>query len=125
MARRNDPFQFMVAHLEPQLQYKKGERDLVVLRCVLVGRKGGKGMKITYDMIDIRDLKTGLFAMNRTVGFTASIVAQMIGTGEIKERGLLTAIKDIPYKRFLSEIGKRGIRIKEKIEIEGGLFPAT
>jgi len=112
------PTQFMAKHLEPRLQYKEGERDIVVMRIIIVGKKDGKAIKITYDLFDTRDLETGLFAMNRTVGYTASIVAQMIVNGEIKGRGLLTPIRDIPYTRFLTEIGRRGISIKERIETE-------
>jgi len=112
------PYRFMVNHLEPQLQYKEGERDWVVLRTIVAGKKGDRGMRITYDLFDMRDLETGLFAMNRTVGYTASIVAQMIADGEIKTKGLLTAIRDIPCTRFLDEIKKRGIRITEKVETE-------
>jgi lysine 6-dehydrogenase len=113
------PYQFMVKHLEPQLQYRQGERDLVVLRCVVTGRSKGARVKLTYDLVDRRDLRTGLFAMNRTVGFTASIVAQMIAAGEIRKRGVLTAIKDIPAERFLAELGRRGIEIRVKKETEG------
>jgi saccharopine dehydrogenase-like NADP-dependent oxidoreductase len=116
------PYQIMVKHLEPRLQYNEGERDMVVMRIIIAGKKGGKQMKITYDMRDLRDLETGLFAMNRTVGYTASIVAQMIVNGEIKGRGLLTPIRDIPCKQFLTEINKRGIHFKEKIETEEVLF---
>jgi len=112
------PHQFMVKHLEPRLQFKEGERDIVAMRVIIAGMKAGKKIKITYDMLDMRDLETGLFAMNRTVGYTASIVAQMIFNGEIKGKGLLTPIRDIPYRRFLAEISKRGITIKEKIETE-------
>jgi len=113
------PHQFMVEHLEPQLQYKEGERDIVAMRNIIIGIKGGKKIKITYDMLDMRDLETGLFAMNRTTGYTASIVAQMIANGDIKGKGLLTPVRDIPYERFLDEIKKRGIMIREQIENEG------
>ncbi len=112
------PYHFMMKHLEPQLQYGQGERDLAILRIIVAGRKGEKNLKITYDMLDMRDLQTGLFAMNRTVGYTASIVAQMIASGDIRGKGLLTAIRDIPYMKFLREVSKRGIKIKEKIESE-------
>jgi len=112
------PHRFLVKHLEPLLQYKKNERDIVVMRNVIVGLKDGKKTKITFDMLDMRDLKTGLFSMNRTVGYTASIIAQMIVNGEIKRKGLLTPVKDIPYNRFLDEISKRGININKKTEIE-------
>lgn len=35
------PYQFMVKHLEPRLQYNEGERDMVVMRNIIVGRRGG------------------------------------------------------------------------------------
>ncbi len=111
------PHQFMVKHLEPQLQYEDDERDLVIMRNVIIGIKEGKMTKIIFDLLDKRDMETGLFAMNRTVGYTASIVAQMIATGEINRRGLLTAVRDIPYKRFLEEIRKRGIKITKRTEV--------
>jgi saccharopine dehydrogenase-like NADP-dependent oxidoreductase len=110
------PHQFMVKHLEPQLQYGEGERDVVAMRNTIIGVKGGKKTKITYDMIDMRDMETGLFAMNRTVGYTASIIAQMIVNGEINRKGLLTAVRDVPHKRFLEEIKRRGITVTERVE---------
>jgi lysine 6-dehydrogenase len=110
------PHQFMIKHLEPQLQYRDNERDVVAMRNVMIGLRQGVATKMTFDLVDQRDLETKLFAMNRTVGYTASIVAQMIVKGEIKGTGLLTPVKDIPYKRFLGEIGKRGIVIQEKVE---------
>lgn len=33
------PHQFMVKHLEPQLQYKEGERDIVAMRNIIIGLK--------------------------------------------------------------------------------------
>ena len=86
---------------------------MVAMRNIIGGTKAGKKIKITYDMLDQRDPETGLFAMNRTVGYTASIVAQMIANGEVKKKGLLTPVRDIPYKRFLEEIRRRGITITE------------
>ncbi len=46
---------------------------------------------------NLRDLETGFTAMSRTVGYTASIGALMIGTGKITQRGLLSPVTDIPY----------------------------
>ena len=110
------PYQFMLKHLEPQLQYRDDERDVVAMRNTMTGLLKGVKTRMTFDLVDQRDLETKLFAMNRTVGYTASIVAQMIVKGEIKGRGLLTPVRDIPYKRFLEEIGKRGIVIQETVE---------
>ena len=110
------PHQFMVKHLEPQLQYREKERDIAVMRNTIVGLRKGVPTRITFDLVDMRDLETGLFAMNRTVGYTASIVAQMIVKGEIKGAGVLTPVRDIPYKSFLDKIRQRGIVIKESVE---------
>ncbi|WP_042143482.1 saccharopine dehydrogenase family protein [Paucisalibacillus sp. EB02] len=108
------PYQFMLKHLEPRLQYKDHEKDLVLMKNIIRGKKDGKDIEIVYEMIDERDIETGLFAMNRTVGYTASIVAQMIGNQTITKKGVLSPTTDIPYELFIEEIGKRGIIIEEK-----------
>jgi saccharopine dehydrogenase-like NADP-dependent oxidoreductase len=110
------PHEFMRAHLEPQLHYKDHEKDLVLMRNIVTGVKDNKELRITYDLIDSRDTTTGLFAMNRTVGFTASIVAQMIARGDIRGSGLLRTTKDVPYLSFIEELRKRDIVIQERIE---------
>jgi saccharopine dehydrogenase-like NADP-dependent oxidoreductase len=110
------PHQFMVKHLEPQLQYRDDERDIVAMRVVVEGRRDGRAMRITYDMLDTRDLQTGLFAMNRTTGFSVSVIGQMVGGGDISRKGLLTPLRDVPYRRFIDELSRRGITIGEKIE---------
>lgn len=65
-------------------------------------------------VIDRRDLETGLTAMNRTVGFTASIGAQMLGVGSIAKRGLLSPMTDVPYGLFAEEMQKRGISLQQR-----------
>ena len=54
--------------------------------------------------------------MSLGVGWTASIVAQMIARGEIATPGLLSPLQDIPYERFMHELTQRGIRVEEEIE---------
>ena len=109
---------FMDKHLEPKLHYRQDEKDLVVMRNVIKGLKDGRQVTLTYDLVDSRDLTTGLFAMNRTVGFTASIVAQMIVNGEITKKGLLSAIKDVPHEPVIQALTERGIIIKESMEYD-------
>jgi len=60
-----------------------------------------------------RDFKTGLFAMSIGVGYTASIVAQMIGSGQITQKGVLNPAIDVPYAPFMAELTKRGIEVTE------------
>ena len=106
-----DRKRYLVAALEPHLQYREDERDMAILRADAFGRKDGVPTRVVLELIDQRDLDTGLTAMSRLVGFTASIGAQMIGSGAISRRGLLSPARDIPYRAFTRELGKRGIEI--------------
>jgi len=109
------PHQFMVKHLEPRLQYKDDEKDLVAMLNVFKGIKKGKKASWMNSLLIERDLETGLMAMNISVSGPASIVAQMLGRGEITTKGLLSPAVDVPYEPFMKELERRGIVIKEKV----------
>lgn len=102
--------------LGPQLQYGPTERDLAILRVDARGRKAGVDTSVVYELVDRRDLTTGLLAMNRTVGFTVSVVAQMILRGEIGARGVRSPTVDVPGERLLSELRARGVSVRRRIE---------
>lgn len=102
---------FLSALLEPQIQYGEGERDVVVVRIDVKGKKQAEKKHTSYQVIDYRDLVTGFTAMSRTVGFTASIGAQMIAAGKIGECGLLSPVNDVPYTLFVEELRKREILV--------------
>lgn len=106
------PRQFTHDLLSPQLQYLPTERDVAGIRIEVIGLKNGQRKRVIYQMIDRRDLETGLLAMQRTVGYTASIGAQMVLNGQITKRGLLTPTRDIPSDIFIEELGNRGIKIQ-------------
>jgi lysine 6-dehydrogenase len=107
------PREFVRALLEqPQFQYADHERDVAVIRVDMRGLKDGKRKRLVYEMCDLRDLTTGLMAMNRAVGYTASIGAQMILRGDITQRGLLSPLTDVPVSLFLQELQARGITVK-------------
>ncbi len=108
------PREFVRSLLEPQLQYAGDERDVAVIRVDVRGLKNGRRRRLLYQVIDLRDLATGLFAMNRTVGYTASIGVQMILRGDIQKRGLLSPLTDIPVGVFLAELGARGIQVQRE-----------
>ncbi len=110
------PRSFLAKCLSPRLQFKSGQRDVALLRVEAWGLKDNKKVKVTYDLIDYRDLETGLFAMNRTVGFTSSIGALMILTGKITQTGVLSPVRHVPPREFIKEVEARGMRIDYKIE---------
>jgi len=105
------PREFVHDLIEPQIHYAPNERDVAGIRIDVRGLKDGKCKRIIYQMIDRRDLETGLLAMQRTVGYTASIGAQMVLRGDIKQRGLLSPTRDIPVEKFIAELKKRNIKI--------------
>ncbi len=105
------PHRFMAAAMAPYLQYADDERDVTLVRVEVKGLKNGEQKHLIYQMVDKRDLETGFMAMNRTVGFTVSIGALMIGSGQLTKRGLLSPVNDIPFDRFVQELAARNIEI--------------
>ncbi len=108
--RSVSPREVIARRLEPLLQFADGQQDVVVLRVRARGRRDGQRIEVTIDLLDWRDLESGLFAMNRTVGFTASVAAQMLLSGEIENRGLLSPARDVPAEAALAALERRGIR---------------
>jgi lysine 6-dehydrogenase len=106
---------FLAAAIEPHILLGEKERDVAVIRIDVTGKKDGKKKRAVLQIVDRRDLETGFTAMSRTVGFTAGIGAQLIGSGQISKRGLLSPLRDIPYDVFKQELAKRNIRICEEI----------
>ncbi len=109
------PRRFLVKFLEPRLQFKENERDIALLRIKVWGKKDRQYRTVIYDLIHYRDLKTGLFAMNCAVGFTASIGAQMILEGAISGSGVLSPITAVNGRRFLDELKRRGFRVERHV----------
>jgi saccharopine dehydrogenase-like NADP-dependent oxidoreductase len=106
-----NPQHFMAAALAPYLQYADDQRDVAIVRVEVKGQKNGEQKHLVYQMVDKRDLETGFMSMNRTVGFTVSIGALMIGSGQLTKRGLLSPVNDIPFDRFVQELAARNIEI--------------
>ena len=78
--------------------------DMLLMRVKVKGEK-----TITYDLVDYQDNK--ITAMMRTTGFTASIIAQLIVNGEIKEKGVLKQELYVPPIRLIEELAKRNVKI--------------
>jgi lysine 6-dehydrogenase len=93
--------------------YKPEGRDLVALQVQATGKKGGKPHSVTFRLIDYYDAKHGISAMMRTTGYSLSITGQMQVGGRVKAKGVHTPDEAIPFDAYVSELGKRGIRIEE------------
>lgn len=110
-----DRRRFLAASLEPELRYGPGERDLAILRVEVVGQRGSRRERAVFQVVDRRDLVTGLTAVSRLVGFAVSIGAEMLGTGVIERRGLLSPLTDVPFGPFSAALAERGVRIEREV----------
>ncbi|TFG82142.1 MAG: saccharopine dehydrogenase [Spirochaetales bacterium] len=119
------PSAFCAALLGSQEQffYSAGERDLALIRADARGLKNGRPTRVIYQIVDKRDLATGLTSMQRTVGFPASIGAQMIMDGRIAKKGIVSP-SDVDFDGFMAELGKRGITMSRKESVWDGNLEA-
>jgi lysine 6-dehydrogenase len=104
-------------------QISKEEAETDTFRNV-IGRAAGQPQShgeqgtLRYDIIDKFDEQTGLSAMMRTTAFPASIIAQMMARGDIKERGAIPQERCVPPGAFVAALAARNINIEEKFIAE-------
>ncbi len=89
------------------------EPDYVLIRLEFAGNKNGESKRLRYDIVDKFDEQTGLSAMMRTTAFPASIIARMMAQGEVLMRGATPQEKAIDPEKFVAELSKRNIDIRE------------
>jgi lysine 6-dehydrogenase len=106
------PLEMSYAVLEKKLS-EGNPQDITVMR--VIAKSTTK--EVVYDMIDRYDSRNRVTSMGKTTGYTASIVTQMVGSGEIKGKGVVPpeiAVQGERVGRLLSELRRRGVRISEK-----------
>jgi lysine 6-dehydrogenase len=108
------PRDAFIATVGPKLTKPKG-KDLVALRVTVEGKKAGKAQAITFDLIDRYDEKTGISAMMRTTGYSLSITGQMQARREVGAPGVYTPDEAMPAKKYIEELAKRGVMIRETV----------
>lgn len=90
-------------------------RDVVVVRVIVTGGKGGRQARFVIEGLDFYDKKTGLTAMQRTTGFPAAIVAEMMARGEVA-KGVCRLETAIDANSFVQALAPRGIALQERLE---------
>jgi lysine 6-dehydrogenase len=106
------PREFFIAAVRPKL-YKPQGRDLVALQVQVTGENGGKPARVGFRLIDRYDAEHGISAMMRTTGYSLSITGQMQADGRVTKKGVYTPDEAIPFRPYVSELARRGIRIEE------------
>jgi lysine 6-dehydrogenase len=102
------------ALFEPRVSFPE-DKDMVVLRVKSIGIKGGRKAEVVIDLIDYYDEETGFTSMERTTGFSAAIVAEMMARGEI-ERGVGGVETFIPRRPFIEELRVRGFNLDQEVQ---------
>jgi lysine 6-dehydrogenase len=103
------PRDAFIATVSPKLS-KPQARDLVALRVDVLG---GNGRRASWELLDYYDEARGISAMMRTTGYSLSITGLMQADGRITERGVRTPDEAVPFGRYVDELKRRGVEIRE------------
>jgi lysine 6-dehydrogenase len=106
------PRDVFIAAVHPKL-FKPQGRDLVALQVQVSGRKEGRAATVRFRLIDYYDAEHGISAMMRTTGYSLSITGQMQADGRIAQKGVRTPDEAVPFREYVDELARRGVRIEE------------
>jgi lysine 6-dehydrogenase len=106
------PRDLFVAVVGPKLTKPKG-KDLLALRVIVAGTKGGKPAERRFDLVDRYDESHGISAMMRTTGYSLSITGQMQVRRQIGPAGVWTPDECVPAEPYIAELRRRGIDLRE------------
>jgi len=81
--------------------------DVTILRVEAVAGE----RRESFTLVDHFDPGTGMTSMMRTTAWPASIVTQMLASGEIGKLGAVLQERDVPAQQFLTQMAARGIKI--------------
>jgi lysine 6-dehydrogenase len=105
------PRDLAIAVMQPRLT-KPASPDLVALRVVVEGTRGGERVSRGWELVDRYDEQRGISAMMRTTGYSLSITGQLQAGGAIAP-GVHTPDESMPAERYITELRKRGIDVQE------------
>lgn len=117
------PREVLEALLDTKMNLGK-DRDVTLLRIVASGKKSGKPLTHIFEMIDFFDSEKGYTSMAKTTSFPASIVAQMIASGSITQKGSLfpeNVFHAELYQPFIDALAERGVIVTHKSFLGSGL----
>lgn len=105
------PRDSFIATVGPKLRKPNG-RDLVALRVTVQGTRNGKARTVGWELLDYFDADRGISAMERTTGYSLAITGMMQARKKVPA-GVLTPDEAMPAADYITELGKRGVNIKE------------
>ena len=114
--QKGSALDIVAARMIEKLQYREGERDMIVLQHeFMAGYPDGGRERILSTLIDF-GIPGGDSSMARTVGLPAAIGTKLILQGKIRETGVHIPVLSEMYIPILAELKELGIAFREKRE---------
>jgi lysine 6-dehydrogenase len=107
------PRDLFIAAVQPKLLKPEG-RDLVALRVVVTGTKGGKDQTTKFELLAYYDAARGISAMMQTTGYSLSLTGLMQVRGDITAKGVHTPDEAVPFRAYVDGLAKFGVTIEER-----------
>lgn len=107
------PRDVFIAAVQPKL-YKPEGRDLVALRVVVTGTRGGQPGRVDFELLDFHDAALGVSAMMRTTGYSLALTALMQADGTVSRKGVHTPDETVPFRAYVDGLARFGVRIEER-----------
>lgn len=102
-----------------QWRLKSGEEDFTVMQVIVEGRKDGRSLTYTYNLLDWFDSETETTSMARTTGYTCTLVARQLLRRLFTRKGICPPewVGSTPgcFANLLAGYQKRNIALVETI----------
>jgi lysine 6-dehydrogenase len=116
---RVSPIDFTSKLLFSKWELKKDEEEFTAMRIIIQGKKEGKRLNYTYDLLDYYDKNEQATSMSRVTGFPCAIMASLVAQGEFKCPGVCPpeyiGREHKVYQKVMKELEKRNVFYKENI----------
>lgn len=102
-----------IALMKPRLS-KPDAHDFVAVRVEVMGERGGRAMRLAWELVDRFDVDNGISAMMRTTGYSLAITGVMQAMGRIPV-GVHTPDECMPATVYFRELALRGLQVQPAI----------
>jgi saccharopine dehydrogenase-like NADP-dependent oxidoreductase len=114
------PIDLTAKLLFPQWKLPEGAEEFTVLRVEADGRKQGRRVRLSWDLLDRTDRTTHETSMARTTGFPAAIVGRMVVSGAFRKPGVhppeVLGRERAVFDKVRDELQARGVSFTERTD---------
>lgn len=115
VTRSNSILDTLAAALSTKMEYKEGERDMIMLQHRFEIEKADGSPEVRTSTMVEYGVPNGDTAMSTTVGVPCAIATQLILDGVITRKGVLAPLEKDVYEPIIAALEKEGLSCKEEI----------